>query len=318
MKDGYGREITYLRLSVIQGCNLRCQYCMPEGKDYRAYHKNLLSLEELYKMVEVFEGLGIQKVRITGGEPLIRPGIIPFIEKISALSGIQDLAMTTNGILLKQYAKELQQAGLNRLNLSIDSLEEGRYKEITGGGSLQAVMEGIEEAKKVGLHPIKVNTVLIKGFNDHEIRNFVNWANDEEIEVRFIELMPIGNGIGWAKERFLSAEEVLKAVPELQPIEVTDAASTAVYYQIPGQKGRIGLIRPISCKFCSSCNRVRLTANGKLKYCLHSNISLDLKQALKEEKDLAVLIQHGAALKPEFHSIEEGVCMEDNMFQIGG
>lgn len=318
MEDAFGRKITYLRVSLTQACNLRCQYCMPAGQNYKQYYKNLLRLEELYSIIKVFTDLGIQKVRITGGEPLIRPGIVSFIEKIAALQGIQDLAMTTNGILLKQYARDLKEAGLHRLNISIDSLHDEQYRVITGGGSLKTAMEGIEEAKRLGLRPIKVNTVLIKGFNDDEIENFVRWAVQEDIEVRFIELMPIGNGIGWAEERFLSADAVLEAVPELKPVSAVDSSSTAVYYHIPEKKGKVGLIRPISCKFCSSCNRVRLTANGTLKYCLHSNMDLHLKKALREGKDLAPLILHGAALKPEFHGIKEGAYMQSNMFQIGG
>lgn len=318
MKDKYGRELGYLRLSVTETCNLRCQYCIPNGQQYTQHHKNSLTLEEMYKLVKIFVDIGVYKVRITGGEPLLRKGVLSLAEKIAALEGVQDLSMTTNGLLLKQYAKAMKEAGIQRVNISLDSLDAIRYASITGGGNLQTVLNGIEEAKKVGLFPIKLNTVLIKGFNDDEIVSFVQKTKQEDVEIRFIELMPIGHGINWSKEKFLSAQAVLKAVPALKPLTITDCSSTTVYYRLPNAKGKVGLIRPISCKFCSQCNRVRLTSDGRLKYCLHSNIELDIKKAFREGTDIQALIAAGAMLKPQSHTLEEQIYMHTNMFQIGG
>jgi cyclic pyranopterin phosphate synthase len=318
MKDNYGREINYLRVSVTNCCNLRCAYCVPESASFDKYNQELLSLEELYKVIREFSELGINKIRITGGEPLIRPGVIELVEKVAKLEQIRDLAMTTNGILLKKFAKALKEAGLHRLNISLDSLDEVAYSDITGGGQLKTVLEGMEEARKVGLGPIKINTVLIKGFNDHSIKDFVEWTRNENVEVRFIELMPIGHGIGWAKDGYLSAETVLEITPELKPMITTDSSATATYYQLPGAKGKIGLIKPVSCKFCHNCNRMRLTADGKLKFCLLDDHTLDLKDSLRDGKQITNILQYAIQQKPEKHRLENNQYTTTNMFKIGG
>ncbi|TCK97744.1 cyclic pyranopterin monophosphate synthase subunit MoaA [Natranaerovirga hydrolytica] len=318
MKDNYGRTINYLRVSVTNRCNLKCQYCIPKSMTYKENEKALLSLDELYQVIKAYCEIGINKVRITGGEPLVREGIIEWISRVSKLPQIKDLAMTTNGVLLKKYAKDLKEAGLNRLNISLDSLDPDSYKSITGGGQLSSVLEGIQTAQMVGLAEIKINTVLIKDFNDHCITSFVDWTKKEAIDVRFIELMPIGEGIQWSKDRFVSAETVLKKVPELYKIETLDQSSPATYYQLPDGKGKVGLIKPVSCKFCNRCNRMRLTAEGKIKYCLLSEETFDMKKSLRNEKEINGAVKKTILNKPKDHQLESNSYITTNMFNIGG
>ena len=229
MKDLFGREINYLRISVTDLCNLRCQYCMPGTGVCKLEHSDVLTIEEFYEIAKVFVELGVKKIRITGGEPLVRNGIVELVEKIASL-GLDDLAMTTNGLLLPKYAESLKKAGLDRVNISLDTLNPKKYKEITRGGSLLDVLEGIEKAKSVGLTPIKINTVLIGGFNTDEIENLVYITKEEDIDVRFIELMPIGEASDRASKKFVSNEMILEKVPELEKTEALDISSPAVYY----------------------------------------------------------------------------------------
>lgn len=318
MKDAYGRDINYLRISVTDLCNLRCRYCMPEEGISKVGHRDVLTVEEIYEIAEIFVSLGINKIRITGGEPLIRNGIISIVEKIGSLDGVKDFAMTTNGLFLKKYVKDLKSAGLNRVNISLDTLDEEKYSYITRGGKLKKVFEGIEAAKKVGLTPIKINNVLIGGFNDDEIIDFVKLTKDEEIDVRFIEIMPMGHAVNWAVDNFVSNELVLEKVKNLEKVESTNKSSPAVYYKLPNAKGKVGLINPISCKFCSDCNRIRLTAEGKLKLCLHSNNEIDLKGPLRKGENIRELIINSIMEKPESHNLESGKYISKNMYQIGG
>ncbi|SCG84545.1 Molybdenum cofactor biosynthesis protein A [Proteiniborus sp. DW1] len=318
MKDSFGRSINYLRISVTDLCNLRCKYCMPEKGICKVEHKDILSLEEIYEIAKVFVSLGINKIRLTGGEPLTRKGFVNLVEKLGNLDGIKDLAMTTNGILLKKYARDLKSAGLNRVNISLDTLDEEKYSQITRGGRLKDVLDGIDVAKSVGLTPIKINTVLIGGFNVNEIEDFVNLTRADEIDVRFIELMPVGEASKWAEENFVSNEVILDKVNTLKSVERLDPSSPAVYYKLPGAKGRVGIINPISCKFCDYCNRVRLTSQGKLKLCLHSNEEIDLKDKLRQGEDIEKIILNAIKQKPEAHHLEDGQYITDSMYQIGG
>jgi cyclic pyranopterin phosphate synthase len=318
MKDSFGREINYLRISLTDRCNLRCRYCMPEKGISKFSHEEMLTLEEIYEMTKAFVDLGINKIRFTGGEPLTRKGIVDLISKVSKLEGVKDLAMTTNGILLKEYAKGLKKAGLNRVNISLDTLDEDKYNLITRGGKLKCVLEGIEEARSVGLTPIKINTVLIGGFNDDEIESLVKLTEKDEIDLRFIELMPIGEAASWAKEKFISNDIILEKVKELTPIPREDISSPAVYYRLPNGKGKVGIINPISCKFCANCNRVRLTSRGQLKLCLHSNNEIDIKEALRSGQDIKKLILNSIYKKEESHHLEDGEYIKRNMNQIGG
>lgn len=318
MKDSFGREINYLRISLTDRCNLRCKYCMPDVGVEKFSHEEILTLEEVYEIAKTFVELGINKIRLTGGEPLTRLNIVDLVSKISKLDGLKDLAMTTNGILLKNFAEPLKDAGLNRINISLDTLDPKKYEEITRGGKLSDVFEGIKEAKRVGLTPIKINTILMGGFNDDEIENLVRLTEEEEIDLRFIELMPIGEAINWSKEKFLSNDIILERVKELEPVPREDKSSPAVYYKLPNGKGRVGIINPISCKFCKDCNRVRLTAQGQLKLCLHSNLEIDIRKALRNGKDLKNLILKSIEMKEESHHLEDGDFIIKNMNQIGG
>ncbi len=318
MKDSYDREINYLRISITDRCNLRCKYCIPEQGVEKLEHSSILTLEEIDEIVEAFVELGINKIRITGGEPLVRNGAVSLIRKISQHEGIKDIALTTNGIYLKDMAKELKEAGLKRVNISLDTMNEKKFSMMTRGGHLSNVLEGIEKAKEVGLTPIKLNVVLIGGFNDNEIEDFIALTKDEEIDVRFIELMPIGEASSWSVDNFLSNDAVLQKVPSLIKEPCIDITSPAVYYRLQGAKGRVGLISPITCKFCSSCNRVRLTAEGKLKYCLHSNEEFDIKKVVREHGLIKEFIEQSIAQKPQEHTIEEGNFVLRNMVQTGG
>lgn len=318
MKDLFGRDINYLRISVTDLCNLRCKYCMPEEGISKVHHEDILSIEEIIKIANVFVVLGVNKIRLTGGEPLTRKGIVNIVQGIGKINGIQDFAMTTNGILLKKYAKDLKVAGLNRVNISLDTLNEKKYSYITRGGKLKDVLNGIEAAKSVGLTPIKINTVLTGGVNDDEIEDLVTWAEKEKIDIRFIELMPIGEAIKLEENHFVSNQLVLDRLPELIQVEKKDISSPATYYKKPNGSSKIGIINPMSCKFCKYCNRIRLTAQGKLKLCLHSKEEIDLMTSLRKGENIEKIILKSIYNKPEQHYLESGEYVSTNMNEIGG
>lgn len=299
MKDAIGRDINYLRISVTDRCNFRCRYCMPEKGVESKSHDEILRFEEILDFVKAVTPLGISKVRITGGEPLVRKGIVNFISKLSNIPEIQDLSMTTNASLLAPMTGALKHAGLKRVNISLDSLKEEKFRWITRRGKLDDVFQGIDAAIREGLTPVKVNCVVTRGFNDDEINDFVNLTKEYPIYIRFIELMPLG-GSGWSKGHFMVADEIKFLIKEeLIPIEVSVGAGPARYFKVPGALGGVGFITPISRHFCDNCNRVRLTADGKLKPCLESDIEIDVKKALREKR---VIKKSGAFLKR--HSLE--------------
>lgn len=275
MKDKFSREITYLRISVTDLCNLRCVYCMPEEGIPKLRNSDLLRFEDIVEIVRMAAELGIQKVRITGGEPLTKPGIVDLCREIADVSGINEVSMTTNGILLPTMAMDLKKAGISRVNISLDTLNPQKYRTITRKGNFEEVINAIRAAEEAGMYPIKLNTVLIGGYNDDEIEDFVEITKTKDIEIRFIELMPIGEGANFPSEAFISAETILQRVPELEPIP--HRQGVVRLYRLPNGKGRVGLISPISQHFCSSCNRVRLTADGRMKSCLHSSQEIPLK-----------------------------------------
>lgn len=293
---------------------------MPEEGYCKKPHEDILRFEEIEDIIRAGAKIGIKKVRITGGEPLIRTGIIDLVKKISVIEGINDLAMTTNGTLLKKYAQQLKASGLDRVNISIDTLDKDKYSQITRGGDINDVLEGIEAAKKAHLTPLKSNTVLIGGFNDDEIEDFVNLTKDEEIDVRFIELMPLGEASGWAKKHFVPNTTVLERVPNLISLVGDQNGSPAKYYKLPNGKGRIGLINPISNHFCSSCNRIRITADGKMKPCLHSNNEINIRSLIKENYSLESILKLAVESKPREHEMNnlEFQPVVRNMNQIGG
>lgn len=314
MKDRFDREITYLRVSVTDLCNLRCRYCMPDGV-CRKRHEDILSFEEITEIVEAAARLGVKKVRVTGGEPLVRRGCAELCRMIASLPGIEEVDLTTNGTLLERYARDLKAAGVRRVNISIDSLDPAKYAAITGGGRLSDALAGIEAARAAGLFPIKLNCVLIGGFNDDEIPAFVDLTREEPVELRFIELMPMGGVFG--KEAYLPGSAVLERVPALAALP--DNGGVARLYRLPDGRGRVGLISPISRHFCQSCNRLRLTSEGALKPCLHSDQEIMVRglhgQALEAALREAILE------KPRMHGVldaEHVSAAGRSMNTIGG
>lgn len=313
MKDRFGRNITYLRISVTDLCNLRCKYCMPESGVKSLCHSDILSIEEIVEIVKVASKNGIKKIRLTGGEPLVRRGFINLCKQISKINEIEDIAITTNGVYLKEMADELFENKVRRINFSLDTLIKEKYNDITRRNDFDKTMESLFYAIKKGFK-VKINVVLIGGFNDDEIHDFVNLANDYDLEVRFIELMQIGETANWSKNKFVSNKIVLEKVPKL---EFDGVSGVAKIYKIKGQKGRIGLISPISCSFCEDCNRIRLTSDGKLKPCLHSKDEINLKGLSGEE--LEEVFKRGIFEKPEKHHLEDGKSESArDMNKIGG
>lgn len=313
MKDRFGRDITYLRISVTDLCNLRCKYCMPESGVESLCHSDILTLEEIVEIVKVAAKNGIKKIRLTGGEPLVRRGFVHLCKEISKIEQIEDIAITTNGVHLKNMADDLFENKVKRINFSLDTLVKEKYNDITRRNDFDKTMESLFYAIKKGFK-VKLNVVLIGGFNDDEIENFVKLANDYDLEVRFIELMQIGETANWSKDKFVSNKIVLEKVPKL---EFDGVSGVAKIYKIKGQKGKIGLISPISCSFCSDCNRIRLTSDGKLKPCLHSKDEINLKGLSGEE--LEEVFKRGIFDKPEKHHLEEGKSESArDMNKIGG
>lgn len=278
MQDSYGRSISYLRLSVTDACNYRCRYCMP-AQGCPSHHE-ACSYDEFEQFVRATTEIGVTKVRLTGGEPLVRPGIVDFVARLRSIPAIQELVLTTNGCRLPALAHPLKEAGLDRINISLDTLREDRYRYLTRTGQLHEALDGIQAAREAGFTQIKINCVLIGSYNDDEIADFAALARDYPFEVRFIELMPIGPSCDFPSASFVPAERVLDHIPELQPLH---AQGVAERFSAPGWKGSIGLIRPMSCKFCKNCSRIRITADGYLKTCLHSAEEVSLRHKTYDE-----------------------------------
>ena len=315
MKDQTGRKIEYLRLSVTDLCNYRCTYCMGEDGVPKLNHKDILSIEEMAEIGRAAVACGIRKIRLTGGEPLVRNSIVDLCQKLKSIPDLEELTLTTNGSLLPELAQALKDAGLNRINISIDSLDEIKYTELTRRGHLADALSGLEAAKKAGFTHTKINTVLIGGYNLADIPKLVALTKDEPISVRFIELMPIGECADWPKERFVSADAVLGACPALEPL-TTDGV--AKLYQMPGYQGTVGLIRPMSHNFCGSCNRIRITTDGHLKPCLHSTAEINLRGL--HGSALISALKKGMFYKPAQHHLTETGKSASlrGMNQIGG
>lgn len=326
MNDAFQRNINYLRISVTDKCNLRCVYCMPEEGIELTHHKEILRLEEIYKIIQSAVMVGITKVRFTGGEPLVRKGITDLIRMVRDIPEIDDIALTTNGILLREMALALKKAGLNRVNISLDTLSPDKFTQITRGGQLGKVWLGIEKARDVGFDPIKINTVAIRGFNDNEVQEFVDLTRTIPLHVRFIELMPIGPGKLAARDGYISTAEMIEAISSRQEIiaeKKLTGNGPARYYRIPGAPGTIGFISPISNHFCETCNRLRLTAEGQLRPCLQSPKEIDIKTALRggaSQLELANIIRLAINSKPEKHDMAESGWTGNRrvMTQIGG
>lgn len=316
MNDRFGRTITYLRLSLTERCTLKCAYCRA-GEGF-CPKKSELTQDEFLRIVRAFAAVGVRKVRLTGGEPMLRRDLIPIISGIRAIDEIREITMTTNGQHLAGQCRALREAGLDRLNISVDSLKPERYTAITGGGSLSLVLAGIEEAFAAGFSSLKLNVVLLRGQNDDETADFIALTKDRPISVRFIEYMPLGE-TDQASLRVTGAE-LLQKHPELVPVEPSYPGQPARDYQMPGYVGRVGLIDPMSHRFCADCNRVRVMSDGMIRPCLGSNEEFSLKEALEQTDDSALhaVIARAIALKPETHCFDEGFSAEKTMRHIGG
>ncbi|MBB3170366.1 GTP 3',8-cyclase MoaA [Parvibacter caecicola] len=333
MKDAHGRIIDYLRISLTDRCNFRCIYCMPDEGVAQLSHSDILRMEEIERLVAVAAKLGVRKIRLTGGEPLVRKGVVGLVEKISATEGIDNVSITTNGVLLPSMVDDLKAAGLARVNISLDTLDEEQFKMITRCGQLETTMAGIEAALSAGLDPVKINCVAVKSLNQ-DFLGFAKMTIDRPLHVRFIEYMPVGksagaDGTGWGKRDVIPSEELLgiinqRAVAEgMEPLQPAgekrpEGWGPARYFQFPGAKGTVGFISPLSRHFCGECNRLRLTAEGKVRPCLFSDEEYDVREALRNGSDADVEAVLLAALgaKPDEHHNKVGT--ERRMSQIGG
>ncbi|MGD0021030.1 MAG: GTP 3',8-cyclase MoaA [Smithellaceae bacterium] len=311
MHDKFEREINYLRVSITDRCNLHCSYCRPkEGISLRG-HDDILRYEEIIRIVSVAVKMGLIKVRLTGGEPLVRRGFIEFIAALKGINGLQDISLTTNGIFLEEFAQDIFGAGIRRINISLDSLNKDKYFRITNGGNLDAVLRGIAKAVEIGFSPIKINTVAIKGFNDDEVLEFAQLAFNKPFQVRFIELMPVGRAKSEYYNNYLPATQLIQEINSRYKLEKIPGKKNrsdgpATIFRIKGGRGEIGFINPISSHFCATCNRLRLTAEGKLRSCLFNEDEIDLKKALREncsDAELERYIRKAVLLKPKQHDL---------------
>jgi len=331
MIDKHNREINYLRISITDRCNLRCVYCMPkEGMSFIG-HEDILRYEEMLRIVDVAVKTGITKVRVTGGEPLVRRGVTEFLSSLKEVDGLRDISLTTNGVLLEGFAERIFDAGIERINVSLDSLSPDRYRDITRGGDLDSVIRGIRKAYRTGFSPIKINVVAIRGFNDDEILDFAKLTIDRPYQVRFIEFMPVGNSALENDQGYLSNDEIMESINDFSPLELvtTEAdrmSGPARLYTMSGAQGKIGFISAMSHGFCSSCNRLRLTADGHLRACLlNDEPTADLKTPIRSgctDSELETLIRDLIARKPDSY---ETNCYQGhrrkcatNMSVIGG
>jgi len=288
------RVINYLRLSITDRCNLRCTYCMPdEGINFQP-HDEILSYEEILHIVKLSTRWGIRKVRLTGGEPLVRKGFINFLRRLRKIDELNEITLTTNGVLLKKFAAEIKDCGIRRINISLDSLKAERFFRITGRDYFEQVWEGIQEAERLGFNPIKINVVVMKGTNDDEILDFGRLTLEKPYHVRFIEFMPVGEQNGWSSEKFVSAEEIkaqIRTLGALKPIQSNPHDGPAKRFFIEQAKGEIGFITALTSHFCSLCNRLRITADGNLRSCLFSDQEIDIKTPLRNGKGDAHLLE---------------------------
>lgn len=334
MRDPLGRELNYLRVSLTDRCNLRCIYCMPEEGIELLAHDEILRNEEFIEIIKVAADLGFSHIRLTGGEPLVRKGIVDIVRQIKAIPGITNVSLTTNGILLPKYAKPLREAGLDRINMSLDTLDAEQYRFVSRCGSLDACLAGLEAALEAGFDPIKINAVAVRRLNQ-DFFAFARMSVDRPLHMRFIEYMPVGHsggvdGSGWGPEDVITCEEIRDAinaaareagVAELEPLPKEQQPlgfGPAAYWKFPDAQGTVGFISPMSNHFCSSCNRLRLTADGKLRPCLFSDEEYDVREAVHagSAEGIRAAFMEAAGNKPEEHHDETGT--DRKMSQIGG
>ena len=317
MIDKFGRDITYMRLSVTDKCNLRCRYCMPMEGVCLKEHKEMLTEDEMITAVEAAASLGVKKLRITGGEPLVKRNIVSICRRAAAVEGIREVCLTTNGLMLPKLAKDLKDAGVKRINLSLDTLDPEKYAYITRIGTMDDFMAGLNAALDAGFEKIKINAVLIGGFNDDEIVPLAELTKQYPVDMRFIEMMPMYDSGDFQEASFVPNTKVLEALPDAVPAE--SDGGVAKLYRLPGALGNVGLISPLNAHFCGTCNRIRLTADGKIKPCLHSDAEYSIKgmdfDGMKAELEKAIWN------KPQWHGDLDATHRSQagrNMNQIGG
>jgi cyclic pyranopterin phosphate synthase len=326
MEDQFNRTINYLRLSITNNCNLRCIYCIPEEDKRQGSRTDILDFDDLFLIAKLAVELGVKKIRITGGEPLTRTGVVDFIAQLRKIDKLEDLSLTTNGVLLQKFAQSLALAGLNRVNVSLDSLNPDKYKEITRGGSLSQVLQGIEKAENAGLVPIKINNVPIRGFNDSEIETFAKLTLTKPYHIRFIELMPIGARNFWHYKKFIPVNELIDRLSKISPLKPVFSSEDgpAQNYKFDNGLGTIGFISAVTHDFCGKCNRLRITYDGKIRPCLFSDKEIDLRPSLSSmdrENEVSKIIKSAILSKPLRHKSfihEEPDKLQRPMKEIGG
>ncbi|MDI6739658.1 MAG: GTP 3',8-cyclase MoaA [Candidatus Edwardsbacteria bacterium] len=324
LTDQFGRKISYLRISITDRCNLRCRYCIPaEGVPLKK-HEDLLTFEEIAAIVEAGASFGINKVRLTGGEPLVRRGAVDLARMLAAIDGVKDLSLTSNGLLLVQFADDLKRAGLMRVNISLDTLKAERFAYMTGADAWQRVIDGIEAARNAGFEQVKLNVVAIRGYNDDEIGDFVRFARDKALHLRFIEFMPVGNSF-WEPGKVVSSKNaklIAGRAAVLVPAAHGDKETVVELYQIQGSAATAGFISPLSDKFCHRCNRLRLTADGFLKPCLACRNEINIKASVRKGRrgpELKRVFFEALRLKPRGHAMDSGTAETKRcMAEVGG
>jgi len=326
-KDVHNRPIQYLRVSVTDRCNLRCVYCMPEEGVPKLPRHDILRYEEIVRVVRVAVEMGFIHIRLTGGEPLARRGIVGLVADLARIPGLDDLSMTTNGILLSRHARRLAAAGLRRVNVSLDTLRPDRFRRITRRGRLEDVLEGRRAALEAGLRPVKVNSVIVRGLNDDEVVDLARLTLEPDWHVRFIEVMPLGSDACWSGDGVVSSDEIRSriegALGQLTAIHgrASRGAGPARYYRLPGAGGTVGFISPVTEHFCQACNRLRLTSDGRLLPCLLSDAFIDLRTPLRagaDDEELKSLLRQAIVAKPRGHQLERALPVCLPMSQIGG
>jgi cyclic pyranopterin phosphate synthase len=324
--DLFARSITYLRVSLTDHCNLRCIYCTPKGEQEKLLTSELLTYEELLRVIALAVESGINKIRLTGGEPLVRRDIVYFVEQLAAIPGLEDIRLTTNGVFLTKYAESLFNAGIKKINVSLDTLQRDKYKQITGSDCFEKVWQGIECIDDLGFQPIKINMVVLKGTNDDELVDFAKLSLNRPYQIRFIEFMPVGRASSWEKSKYMAATEImdrLSLVGELVPVQQNSKDGPAKIYRLNGGLGTLGFISPISGHFCDRCNRLRLTSEGKLRSCLLNDQEVDLKRVLREggsDADIKKVLVDTVLNKPKGHDLDKGKYSNchGRMSRIGG
>lgn len=337
MKDAHGRTIDYVRISLTDRCNLRCIYCMPAEGVQQVPHEDILRFDEILRFARIAAEAGVRRVRLTGGEPLVRKGVVDLVRELHGIPGIDDISLTTNGILLEKFAPALREAGLTRVNISLDSLDSAQYAEITRGGNLDNVLAGIDAALAAGFNPVKVNAVAVRSLNQDYFA-FAKMSIDRPLHMRFIEYMPVGDssgvcGHGWGEEDVISVDEIrehineaartegLGELVEVQGSSRPDGGGPARYWEFPGAQGTVGFISPLSRHFCNECNRLRLTSQGMLRPCLFSDDEFNAREVLRNgtDDDVRALLQQALGAKPEEHTQgDHANATTVGMNQIGG